>query len=66
MSGAARKQKLRHMNTTAHTTPNHNNNNDRQTTRPKRGGGRQWSRGYRWVGSPQQAALLATIGRPFA
>jgi hypothetical protein len=65
MYGAALKQKLRPMNTTTNTTPNRNNN-DRENTRPKRGGGRQWNRGYRWVGSPQQAVLMATIGRPFA
>lgn len=53
------------MNTTTNTTANRNSN-DPQKTSPKRGGGRQWDRGYRWVGSPTQAALLATIGRPFA
>jgi hypothetical protein len=62
MSRAPEKRILRHMNTTTTTATTNRNSHDRS----KRGGGRKWDRGHRWAGTRQQAALLGTIGRPFA
>jgi hypothetical protein len=65
MSRRLRRRMLRHMNTPTNIVI-HPNYSQRPAPRPKRGGGRRWDKRYSWIDSPYKAALMGTIGRPFA